>query len=293
MYPLVLKTDVSVEGLDFFGRKAETVFCPSELPGLRWGLLRPRQLDSCAPRIIYPITSDIAEYRKRRIRLSNYFYKGGVKGLEIYEHIGILQWFGLSGVTIFSDKWPPYSGRSWEFWSAIRPFCRRDESSGLKWHTVKNIVNIEPLAKFGQKEDKRRYLAIFPASKKELELEITVDYPGLGKRISLFFFPNEELLEKICSALTVGWPPYLRHISKTLSVLGFWPHHERIVWPDRQDKKKILDDFVLHRAADLLGALSLLCRDGLFAGRVVSYCAGHAIDLKAIKAADNLLCPLG
>ncbi len=274
MYPFKLKSEVIIKGSNFFGRKAEITFFPME-KDLRWWWEYYKHA-------FIPIGPEIVDCRNRRLRL---FFEN--KTLEIYEHIGLLRWFGLLGVMISGSGWPPYYGRSIEFWHAIKPFCIGDESQEITWYKLETsgpIYWIYPNTRAGH----RSFTAIFPTSEKRLLLEISVDYPGLGEQRMCFSLPDKETLEKICAAHNQGWPPYLYYLSKIGGLFG-WPHHRTAVWPQKHQKEETLEKFILHRAADLLGALSLLCRDGLFAGRVVSKYSGHQADLEVINMAKNLI----
>lgn len=273
MYPIRLKSRVDINGPDFWGFESKISFCPTLRHGWRWGL-----------DVIYPVIGpEIIDSATRRLRLS---FRD--KKLEIYEHIGILRWFGLCQVLINSSSWYPYYGRSLEIWQKIKPFCEEDAFKKINWYTIKEPVRWEyPGLRNGQKA----FTEIFPSNKPKLEVRTIVSYPGLDTHALQFSLPNTGFLEKICSVHNQGWPKYLYYLSKGASFFG-WPHHRTAVWVQELGEKEALNQFALHRAADLLGGLSLLCKDGLFAGRVISQCSGHQADMQAILKANKLLYPL-
>lgn len=120
---------------------------------------------------------------------------------------------------------------------------------------------------------------------------VIINYPGLGTKSESFSFPNDDLLEMLCGVPNQGWPKWFYYISRIASVFG-WPHHNTVAWVQELGKEETLRLFLLHRVVDLLGALSLLCRDGLLSARVVSQCSGHEADLQTILQADKLICRL-
>lgn len=277
MHPIQLKSKVTIEGPNLFGLNGKLTFYPLDpKDGWQWIWWNKSLPISIDPAII--------NIKARRTMLC---FEG--KKLQVYEHIGVLRWFGLCGVSVESTSWPPYYDRSFEFWQAIKPFCKEDTSKEINWYTLRKSVRwTYPKLRNNQ----TAFTEIRPSTKKELKIEIMCNYPGLGAWTNYFSFPNNEELEKLCLAYGPGWPPYLYHFSKIASKCG-WPHHRAFTWVQEHEKGLItLEQFINHRAADLLGALSLLCRDGLLSADVTSVCSGHEADIKAIFQANELLCRL-
>lgn len=273
MHPIRLTKKVIIEGPDFRGLKGKLTFYPLESKnGWMW-----RSKKS----FLVSINSAIVDIKTRRTRL---YFQG--RKLQIYEHIGPLRWFGLCGVSIESTPWPPYYGRVFELWEAIKPYCKEDTSKDINWYTVREPVKwIYPNPRNGQ----IAFTEIRPNTGKELKMKITCNYPGMGVWTMFFSFPNNKELEELCLARNQGWPPYLYHFSKIASKCG-WPHHRTSTWIQEHEKGLIiLEQFINHRAADLLGSLSLLCRDGLLSANVTSICSGHEADIMAIFKANELL----
>lgn len=278
MNPIRLKpnANVCVKGKDFWGREAKIVFSsyPKEINNWYW------RFDGGRGNVSLPITPDIVSCCKRRTRLFNFCPR---RNLEIWEHLGVLRWFGLCGLIISSSPWPPYFGRPLEFWLAIKQECQEDNSGEIRWHTLKQTVG-------GRYNDENRFTIIKPLSPNEQKLKVTIiiDYPGIGPYEMNFSLPNNQLLEEICSSYSPGWPPPLYYLSKASSFFG-WPHHNHTFWPGGHYREEALKNFAYHRAADLLGALSLLCHGkSLLAAQVISWCSGHLADLEAVKKAQVL-----
>lgn len=273
MHPIQLKSEVIIEGPNFLGLKGKITFSPLK-PEYGWVWQDDRSF-------FISINPAIVDDKTRRTRL---FFQG--KKIEIFEHIGVLRWFGLCGLSIKSSSWPPYYGRALEFWEAIKPVCEEDTSKEINWYTVK-----EPVRWTYPKPRNNRiaFTEIRPNAKKELKMEVRCSYPGFGGYTLYFCFPDNKELEKLCSVHTQGWPPYFYCFSRIASKCG-WPHHKAAIWIQDHGKELLtLEKFVYHRAADLLGTLSLLCQDGLLSANVISVCSGHKADIETVLKAYGLL----
>lgn len=139
MHPIRLKSDVSIEAPNFWGFRGNVVFSPLIEKSnwwfwkTDWGSVR--------------IEPEIIDRKTRRLRLSYENQK-----MEIFEHIGVLRWFGLCGVSIKSTPWPPYCGNSSAFWQALKPFCRVDASEEIKWYTLRKPVRwVYPMPRSNQR----------------------------------------------------------------------------------------------------------------------------------------------
>lgn len=272
---LVLTQPVTIAGSNFWGRKAEITFSPSEWPGWWWEFL-PSQTVKIIPSIV----------EKKKLRTQLAFHE---KKLEIFEHFGVIRWFGLHNVRIKSDKWPPHFGSAHLLWQKLKPFCKQDTLRQTKWQTVCNPVRWEyPELRGG----KIGFTEILPLDKPILEMDITYGYPPLGLKNMCFSIPDIATLEEICRFPRQGISRNMYHIEKFASLFG-WPNFHKTVWPNHYSPEETMRRFVLHRTADLLGVLCLLCQDsGLFAGKIISHHSGHEADLRAVKMAWELLRPI-
>ncbi len=269
----VLTRPVSIAGPDFWGRKSEITFSPSKLPGWWWNF-RPNE--------IVEISAQIARKKKSRICLS--FHD---ENLEVFEHIGSIAWLGLRDVIISSSKWPPHFGAVNPLWQRIKPFCKEEELRlPMRWRTITKPVRWEyPGLRGGQ----RGFTEILPANKPGLELDISYGYAPFGIKNACFSLPNQKILETILRFPSQGVSRPMYWASKVASFFG-WPHGSTVIWPKHRPAERTMWRFVLHRTADLLGTLCLLCqKECPFACRVVSHFSGHEADIRAAQMANAFL----
>lgn len=271
-----LRQPVLIRGKDIFGRESSICFCPETDREWVWKVGENKSV------IIEPSVVDI---ENRRLKLSAYGKK-----LEFYEHIGVLRYFGLVGIGIQSSQWPPFHGRTLELWDAIEPNSSESSEEGLcQYYTVSRSVRWTYPNKRG------KYVAFTeirpPSRDLSLTLDIFCSYPGIGIKFRTFSLPDLSILQDICTAHSQGWPLWLYGLSRVAGLCG-WPHHKNIAWKQELEDSSVIDQFLLHRAQDILGALSLLCRDGVFVGHITSYCSGHEADFHAVREADNLIIKL-
>lgn len=211
-------------------------------------------------------------------------------GMGIAEHILPLRFAGLVAVSISGSRQPPYFGRTLEVWNAVKNhLC--DTGISLPLYSVKNPVQWQYPRR---REGHRSFVSIDPPSKAgTLKLDITCTFAGIGSERRVFEFPNPALLEEVLAARTLGWPRSLRWPAGVAFRAG-WPHFPRIMWApardsDQETRRVCRREIVKHRAQDLLGALALLCKDGMFVGDVLSVCGGHASDLNVVTEAFSEL----
>lgn len=263
---------VTVAGVDIFGRSAKILFSPVNSSGWFW-----KNGEN-----YFAITSSLATCMPRRICLQNDRQK-----LEAYEHVGPLRWTGLDGILVESNNFPPYFGRSLELWEELKPFCFLTKEK-VSWSTV--IASV----KVAHADNASRWLEMRPSidGRPCLKITVIVDYPGIGSKERIYQFPGSgQLLKKIIMARTLGWPRWLYYLSH-YGPTSLWFHHHRIAWPQQYSSDVILGHILNHRAADLLGALSLFSNQGLLAGEIFSHCAGHEADIGLIHKIQPLLCSL-
>ena len=267
-----LKKPIRIKGSNFFGFRSELYLRPHSFADKKWRWRTARK--DCIP-----ITPLIAKFSTRRILLVH-----GSDSLQIFEHIGAVRFTGLIGVEAevfgFPRCLPPYDGCALEIWKAVKPY-RISHGTVLPRYTVsKSVQWTYPEKRGGQ----QAYTRIEPDKSGELVVAVFLSFPKYGTHEEVFRFPNDALMESVLAAKTPGLPGYLRPVSRAASLLG-WPHHSHIYWPNKADTATLLGDFARHRVLDVLGALSLLCNDGLFSGRVISRCSGHRADIEAVKMA--------
>lgn len=282
MHPIRLKQKVTVRGpnlwhCDLWRSEGQVIFTPSIDKGWWW------KIEGAPAVLIDPAVVDVGS-KLRRARLVF-----GNRKMEVFEHISVLRWLGLCDLLLESTPWPPHFGRPFDFWQAVKPHCQEDSSREIKWYTVRKTVKWV----YPESRRVRGFTEIRPSTDKRLKLIVTRHYAGLEPRTEEFIFPNQNLLEKLCLVPSQGWPSYLYYPLKTASMFLDWPHLESAVWIRERGREKASWDFLYHGVIDLLGALSLLCRDGLLSADVISFCSGHRADVEAVIEANKLLYCLG
>lgn len=265
MKQLVLTTEVTILGHDIFGRKAWIKFLPHRLPGWFWSY-DPNQEP-------IPITKDLVNNRFKRISLN---FRG--KSLEFYEHIGSLFFQGLTGVVIQSSQYPPYHGRPLELWDELKQHCQPIEKK-IKWLTFKKPIQ------WSYGNGRRGYMEFIPYNKPLLDITVIIDFPKFGRKEANYGLPNQQTLETIFTAHTIPTAHNrLTYLAmKVAHRLNLWPHHNRLAWPQENNNEELLNQMLLHRAGDLLGAASLLSHKHLVAGHLISYCSGHEADVNMFR----------
>lgn len=256
MKRLILKKRVTVEGRNIFGLRAFIEFSPTHKPGWHW-----QSKPEGEP---LPISAELARNKFRRLVLAD-----GYKQLGVWEHIGSLRFTGLDGIVIKASANPPYFGRPLEFWQELKPWCEPD-GNYLPWRKV---------AAHRFKRNGSRHMQMYPMrqGKDGLEIDIIIDYPGLGKKDFHFRLPEDDL-EPIFEAYTIAFPTWLRWLA------NLWPHRGKINWPKNMPVDDLLTRTAEHRLGDLLGDLSLSVHTGLPSGCIHSRCAGHKLDLDLVKS---------
>lgn len=259
-----LSFQVSMGNQNLFGKDTMITVRPASQRGWHW--------EYDASKAPVPISANLLSFKKRRLVLRH-----KKASLNIYEHIGALRWTGLDSIVISSDSWPPYDGRSWELYRSLEIGAKKTNQQ-IQWCTLDQEISAE------YKGSRSGFTKIIPNNLQSLKIIIVCGYEGLGKDEFIFNFPaRDELFEEIFKALAPGWPPRLFYLQKFFSLLG-WPHLQKSLWMNHnQDKKWVLRQFALHRATDLLGALSLIHPERLLSGIVISNCSGHWADAEVVK----------
>ncbi len=281
---LRLSDPVVVTGKSFIGREMALHFEPTEDLGWHW---HPRGANR-VPLVIDPTNPTLRGVRKRR----RFTLTAHGKKLDVYEHIGALAWTGLTGVVVrlaceeppydFMDSFPPYDGRVAGYWNSLKPYLQQSDERA-SW------VYFNKCFKSG---DQKRYVHFMPLSsidcEPQLQVNITVDFPGIGYHSQQFEIKQSDL-EQGFSAHTLGWPPWLYYISRYLPK-GIWSHHQHLNWKQEVSNEVLLSRIVAHRFADILGTLSLVTKGVFFSGVIDSYCGGHHHDVGLLYHLANQPC---
>lgn len=297
-----LVKEITVQGKNFWGLRSQLTFAPMPHgePGWFW---RPAPDENPVP-----IDVHCAAVQKRRISLA---YQGerGTRYLHCYEHIGVLRFTGIDGVIVsvkgFPAGWPPHHGRALELWQAISLHCK-DTEEGISWILIPDAETDESgtLARGltgidGFRSDgSTGFTGLRPNEAGRLSIVVHCDYPGINKgalyRCITHSSETDEKesarerletpdLKDCLAAYPIGFPKRLYYLSLLASIVLRWPHHNRTVWSQKHNYAETMELSLLHRAGDLLGALSLVSHTALPALHAVSYLSGHEPDLDAVK----------
>lgn len=207
----------------------------------------------------------------------------GKCSIAIWEHIGSLIAMGIDGVLVDSTLDPPFWGRTIELWHALRPHCipSRDPEE-LDWFTVSRpLVICDPC-------NPHREVRFEPECNRDnpsLLLDVSIDYKGIGSSRWEGRLGCDEL-SAIYSAYTQGIkPPLPRWFLKI-----FWRHYNKVSWPASSSQDSSLQEWTFHRVNDALGVLMSIRSDIQLAGRFVSICGGHKLDIQLAKNISSYLC---
>jgi len=264
---LLLKNDVIIQGRSYWGRRTWMRFSPHPdgLPGWYW---RPTPGAKAVP-----VTSKLVRAKLRRMEIS---HQG--KSFQIWEHIGALRWTGLDSVIVESERpHPPYHGRPHEKWLQLKLHCQETDEF-IPWVTVKEPV------RFVDPENVSRVVKIDPLKdERTLRAYISIDYPGLTPHKMTFELPGNPL-EPLFEWQTQGFPLWLYGVSKAASHIRLWHSHHKIEWvQEAPSREEGVRRWTVHRFIDILGALSLVSHEGLFAGHVFSHKGGHGTDVGLLQ----------
>ncbi len=255
----MLTRPVAVAGRDIWGRRVRLTLEPADAPGWFW---RVGGTD-------IPLTPDILVHRRHRLTLAQ-----GAAELHVVEHLLALRVIaGVDSVRIACPaSWLPYDGSAEMFWRALRPALEEGDE-------------LFPAGIGGSfSAGGERPVTYTGAGGNILEIDVAIDYPGLGATELRRVFPARDAgAETIIATKAPGWPPGRRNIVRPLSWIG-WPHLGNAVWPQDHPPAETLQLFARHRLLDIAGAIAVLCPPGgILTGRVTSERGGHAQDVELIR----------
>ncbi len=270
MKKLRLTRPVEIVGPDPFGRKAWLRFEPVSAPGWHWRPRREHQL-------LIPIDYGIA---KHRVSPGFLYLEYQGQTLRVVEHIISLRFTGLDGVAVSGSPWPPYHGRPWEAWQAVKSEVEETEESVCWLDPIADTRWEYPPNERGGFVCVRRTGTFLPG----LVVGVSINYLGLGDRTQYKSFGSGSLadLEEVFVARAQGWPKWRYHLCRLGSRWGC-PLLNSVCWPQTMSSDDALNEFVLHRIGDLLGGFALASHEALVKGNVFSHCAGHRADLELVK----------
>jgi hypothetical protein len=255
----VLTRPVLVAGRDIWGRRTQVVLEPAGTPGWFW---RVGAED-------ISLNPDILVQRRHRLVLVH-----RRAALHIVEHLLALRVIiGVDGVRIVpKSSWLPYDGSAAMFWGALEPALAEGD----------DLVPARIAGDFSAGGE--RPVTYDGVATDALEINVAIDYPGLGAtELSQCFPTRDAAAETIIATKAGGWPPGRRNIARAMAAIG-WPHLGNAVWPQDYPPAEALQLFARHRLLDLAGAIAVLCPPGgILCGRISSSRAGHAQDVELVR----------
>ncbi len=201
-------------------------------------------------------------------------------------------------VKVESGDPPLFDRGSMELVESLEKAGLQATSHPVKWFTVS-----EPVTAGGPNGS---FLMILPATEPVLSIDCAIDFPNAIGKQRLSFVLNREIFRKGALArtnTTTGMTLFCHTIGKLFAdtrSLGYTENNILIAGKNKYlNQPKMLHEgksleAVWHRAMlDLLAALALV-EDGRFAGKVISYKAGHTLDVDLVRMLykHNLLRPL-
>jgi len=273
-----LTRPVTINGRDFFGRRAWLHFVPSYDYSPGWYYDRQGPCE----RFWNMNPSNFVSKRRRLCLVDN---EGGVL-INYPEHIMSLRLLGLDavGISCGPGTWPPYL-LTGEIWEKLSPNLKLAGYT-LDWHKLSSSPET------GCCPDTSRITRARGLKDEQgININAHIDFGQDGGPVEneeFFFGPGMymEDLKNIFYSPTPGWPPKLYHFVKLASMFG-WPHNKRVCW-----QKDWSDEFTgivwaRHRILDILGAvgaMSCMFDDVIISVDIISIKGGHQSDLRALKA---------
>ena len=256
-----MKKPLSLEGKDFWGRRAKITFSPTTKEGWYWN----------TGNHIVPIDHRIAHGATGRIELR---YKKAV--LPIYEHIGPLRFEGIDNVEItLHSPWPPYFGGMCGYYPGfLLEGMLEATNCALPW--------IQPRQEYLHNSYNKLNASTEIKKSAVFSLLVYSKWPGLPEYYEEIQFsklaPDDRW--KFWNAKPQG--TVFR--KKVATIIG-WPNMGYVSWKNEAHPKEVSYRWWCHRVQDILGCLSLAHHRALPLLRYESFCAGHNQDLIVLKNA--------
>lgn len=271
--PRRLTQKFAFSGRDFLGRKTKAMFRPS---GSRNWMIASNEPTELSPHLLFLGSSCLV------LRRGN-----SQDPIVIPEHILALR-HAVLGVKWYPESSQvPYEGGAKDFSAGL--FAASEISNEpIPTYTVsRELEHVVEERKF------RRAVRIRPhVGEHGLILQVHIRY-SFGEATHVYHVWEDGVFERLVRARPLGKLAWLSRLPLKLSG---WPHYEQVIWPAQEIKRvgteAVLEEICAHRALDMLGALSFLCKDGLFVGRVESEYGGHSLDVPLVEEAYQFLVPV-
>ncbi len=202
--------------------------------------------------------------------------------IRVPEHILALRHFVLGVHWIPGGVYVPYEGGAGEFTRLILQNSEVVENP--HWFTVALPVEFK-----SSKNGLQQRICISPNQNREIVIQVRSRYP-FGQAEHIYRFNTQEELRLVASARPVSRLSFLGWLLNSI-----WPHYDKVLWLEKELKLKkisvddLLEEICAHRALDILGDFSSLCKDGFFSATIESDCASHAMDMQVLPIAAKSL----
>ena len=129
-----------------------------------------------------------------------------------------------------------------------------------------------------------KWLAVFPSDHLQISYTVDFDHPVIAKQSCSFVITKDEFIRELAPARTFGFLSEIRQLMKMGLAQGGCLDNAIVVNDHRilNSFLRFKDEFVRHKALDLLGDLALLGAPVL--GHVVAHKAGHSLHTALVGA---------
>ncbi len=270
MNVLNLTAPVRIDGKSLFGFDSSVEFYRRPNHRTKWKNGGPFETDASLRH---------AELHLRRICLRDIYHR-----IDVIEHLMPLRWTGLE--FSFQTHRLPYFPRTQELWDSLEPKTVSLQRE-VRWFSpspARTCIKGEEKTGHGRE----RWIRIERLNSRQyrLELQVTVDYDGIGEHTKDYKLPDTRVLRQIFAARPIALPHWLYYLKQAGVLPGTYLRSNLLWRNEAKSPRDLLEEICDHRALDILGALALATPEGLPAVRYTSHCAGHALDLETLRSIE-------
>jgi UDP-3-O-acyl-N-acetylglucosamine deacetylase len=206
--------------------------------------------------------------------------------INVIEHPLALHWMGLTNIQVSNSlgAWMPFTAAI-ETWDVIKESgCLQNlANDNIRWVTVKYPYSVT------HDRVTNGELTIHPRYEPGLELEVSVDYPNVGKgsKTVIIGTDDDSAILEAMQAYSIAWPTSQKPLARLASLVLRWPHLRHFTWADECSAEDFIRIALDHRILDLAGALATCTSDGhsFLAATIRSHGSGHLEDARIARYA--------
>lgn len=280
---IILTKPVTIYGNNIWGNPANITFSPAPSG---W-YFRNQQTGEDVPINRHTISWDT----------NNVFIKHKKSGIRLFEHILLIKWFGLDGVSISGTMWPPYL-TAMEYFSHLR-------DSGTLLATRENIKSFSIDKIYSSDDFYQKNSANFGAvgtvlepykeklfnevhSFKNIAIDVYINYSGIGELYKFY----DNILSAVYGVIET-YPHQQKYLLERYNVLyqelvsADSPDDIKIAWVNYYKNETLLQ-LSQNRVSYILSTMTMIKHDALpLDFRFSSYCGRHFHDLRMTKGFSN------